>query len=423
MADINNATDWSETDGGNNQAPPNGFPTGMFPSGVNQGMRAVMGGIKRSWDRMNPVTTTTGSAGAYVLTPANISYPILYFQGEIYAFKANFTSVGNDTLNVNSLGAKVIYKQTAAGATVLAAGDIQTGSMAVCAYDGALNGGVGGFQLLTPTSSVVPSGSIMQFAGATAPPGWLLCNGAAVSRTGFAALFAAIGTAYGGGDGSTTFNIPDGRGRVLAGMDPSNATGRLNGAFAGGASAAALGNGGGEQGHVLSGGELTSHNHGINDPGHGHGIGDPGHVHGVADPSHAHGVADPGHNHGFNDPGHAHGVADPGHGHGTDNGIVGVANQGGGFGSGSTGWDPQSFDVTASGTGIGIFGSGTGCFNSASGVGVGIFGAFTGIGIAASGTGVFVGGSGTGITTQAAGSSGAHNTVQPTLIANHIIKT
>ena len=54
-----------------------------------------------------------------------------------------------------------------------------------------------------------PIGAILAFGGATAPAGWMICNGAAVSRTTYAALFAAIGTAFGAGDGSTTFNIPD----------------------------------------------------------------------------------------------------------------------------------------------------------------------------------------------------------------------
>ena len=53
----------------------------------------------------------------------------------------------------------------------------------------------------------VPPGCIMPYAGATAPDGWLLCNGQAVSRTIYADLFGAIGTAHGAGDGSTTFNV------------------------------------------------------------------------------------------------------------------------------------------------------------------------------------------------------------------------
>jgi microcystin-dependent protein len=58
-----------------------------------------------------------------------------------------------------------------------------------------------------------PSGAMMDYAGATAPSGWLMCDGAAVSRTTYANLFAAIGTSYGVGNGSTTFNLPDFRGR------------------------------------------------------------------------------------------------------------------------------------------------------------------------------------------------------------------
>ena len=65
----------------------------------------------------------------------------------------------------------------------------------------------------------LPSGAVMYFAGQTAPAGWLKANGAAVSRTAYAALFAAIGTTYGAGDGSTTFNLPDLRGEFIRGWD------------------------------------------------------------------------------------------------------------------------------------------------------------------------------------------------------------
>lgn len=64
-----------------------------------------------------------------------------------------------------------------------------------------------------------PSGGVITFAGSVAPTGWLECNGAAISRTAYATLFAAIGTNYGVGDGSTTFNIPDGRGYFARGWD------------------------------------------------------------------------------------------------------------------------------------------------------------------------------------------------------------
>ena len=64
-----------------------------------------------------------------------------------------------------------------------------------------------------------PAGTVIQFAGSSAPAGYLKANGNAVSRTTYAALFAAIGTTYGTGDGSTTFNLPDLRGEFVRGLD------------------------------------------------------------------------------------------------------------------------------------------------------------------------------------------------------------
>ena len=68
-------------------------------------------------------------------------------------------------------------------------------------------------------SDLVPPGSVVAYAGDTPPPGWLLCDGSAVSRTTYAALFAALGTAHGEGNGETTFNLPDYRGTFLRGVD------------------------------------------------------------------------------------------------------------------------------------------------------------------------------------------------------------
>lgn len=71
----------------------------------------------------------------------------------------------------------------------------------------------------------LPAGTIIPFAGNVIPEGFLICNGAAVSRTTYASLFAAIGTLYGTGDGSTTFNLPDARDRVLQGASGTHSTG------------------------------------------------------------------------------------------------------------------------------------------------------------------------------------------------------
>lgn len=63
--------------------------------------------------------------------------------------------------------------------------------------------------ILEMLKSLIPTGVVQAFAGNTVPDGWLLCDGSAVSRTTYANLFACIGTSYGAGDGSTTFNLPN----------------------------------------------------------------------------------------------------------------------------------------------------------------------------------------------------------------------
>ena len=76
-------------------------------------------------------------------------------------------------------------------------------------HDGSTKGGVeiGG----------MPVGSIIPYAGTTIPAGYLLCDGSAISRTTYSALFAAIGTTYGAGDGNSTFNLPSSTERYLKG--------------------------------------------------------------------------------------------------------------------------------------------------------------------------------------------------------------
>lgn len=112
--------------------------------------------------------------------------------------------------------------------------------------------------------AVTPSGSMAFFAGdeISLPAGWLLCNGQAVSRTTFAALFAAIGTTYGVGNGTTTFNLPDMRGRVPAGKDNMGGTSanRLTDPLAD-----ILGGALGAETHLLTLAELASHTHTYND--------------------------------------------------------------------------------------------------------------------------------------------------------------
>lgn len=101
--------------------------------------------------------------------------------------------------------------------------------------------------LLPPTGDTLPVGSISAYGGENIPTNWLKCNGQAVSRTDYPELFNAIGTTYGSGDGSTTFNLPNISERVIVG---NNGDGEFS-----------LGNTGGEKEHTLTVDEMPSHTH------------------------------------------------------------------------------------------------------------------------------------------------------------------
>jgi len=73
--------------------------------------------------------------------------------------------------------------------------------------------------ILVGQGGIVPAGTVIPYGSTSAPYGYIKCNGAAISRTVYADLFAAIGTNFGGGDGSTTFNVPDLRGEFIRGWD------------------------------------------------------------------------------------------------------------------------------------------------------------------------------------------------------------
>lgn len=98
---------------------------------------------------------------------------------------------------------------------------------------------------------VVPCGAVLPFAGTSIPSNWLLCDGSAVSRSTYADLFSKIGTTFGSGDGSTTFNLPNLKGKVPVGLDGTQTEFDT------------LGETGGAKTHTLVTSEIPSHTHGV----------------------------------------------------------------------------------------------------------------------------------------------------------------
>ncbi len=102
----------------------------------------------------------------------------------------------------------------------------------------------------TAVAAAVPAGVVQAYGGTVAPSGWLMCDGAAVSRTTYAGLFGAVATIYGAGDGSTTFNVPDMRGRAVVGAGAGT-----------GLTSRTLGTTFGAETHSLSAAENGPHTH------------------------------------------------------------------------------------------------------------------------------------------------------------------
>lgn len=158
----------------------------------------------------------TADAMTGTLSPAIASYAAGL---RVTTTPGGANTVTGPTLNLNSLGTKTIKKRDRGGTKVaLVAGDYNASGPFDLEYDGT------DFILLNPVAAAasgVPAGTVIFHSANTAPTGFIKANGAAVSRSTYADLFTAIGTTFGVGNGSTTFNVPDLRGEFPRGWDDS----------------------------------------------------------------------------------------------------------------------------------------------------------------------------------------------------------
>lgn len=146
------------------------------------------------------------------------SFPIgSYVNSHSFVFIPLYSATGNATINVNGKGVKKLFLEN--GTTqISAAAHFQKGIQYLLIYNSNLDSGIGAYKTIR-LSPEIPAGQVNYFARNTAPSGWLVCNGQAVSRSTYSDLFAAIGTTFGAGNGSTTFNLPDLRGEFIRGWD------------------------------------------------------------------------------------------------------------------------------------------------------------------------------------------------------------
>lgn len=266
----------------------------------------------------------------------------------------------------------------------------------------------------TAIHSPVPTGAVLAYGGASAPSGFLLCDGTAVSRTTYATLFGIVGTTFGAGDGSTTFNVPELRQRFPLGKAASG-------------TGSTLGGSGGTIDHVHTG---PSHTHTV--AGHTHDMGNHTHTGGA----HTHSTSDhthsvPAHYHDTQGSGATINVTGSGtHSHAIDSresGVAGTGNQlmeANNLGSASVNTDPSTHTHPHANV-VGLVGNVASTINGDVGMTSGAGGA----GTTGSGGAVATGvpstntTSSTGLTTDTGGTGNTGSANPPYLVLNYIIKT
>jgi microcystin-dependent protein len=230
---------WSKTAASNATADSSiNYAEGMAPSGLNDSGRAVMAAAAKYRDDIAGAIVTGGTSTAYTVASNQVFDSLAHLDGAMIAFTPHVTCGATVTLNVDGLGAKPLrFAPTLLAAfpnVELPAATLIQGTPYSVTYnntDGAFY--LHGFMNLP---FVVPVGGMVDYFGTSSPSSnFVFPYGQAISRTTYSVLFGLLGTTFGTGDGSTTFNVPDLRGRVIAGKDDmgGSAAGRLSSTLTG----------------------------------------------------------------------------------------------------------------------------------------------------------------------------------------------
>jgi microcystin-dependent protein len=235
---------WSQTASADASADSTiNWAEGQAPSSVNDSARAMMAATAKYRDDIAGAIVTSGSSTAYTVSSFQVFDTLAHLNGQVIAFTPHTTNGATVTLNVDSLGAKPL--RTSPGVELLA-GTIIQGTPYLANYNN--TDGVFYLQGFFGNPYNIPLGAGLDFWGTTAPnSSFAFPYGQAISRATYAALFTMVGTTYGAGDGSTTFNLPDKRGRISVALDTmgGTASGRITSASGGidGTTAGATGGG------------------------------------------------------------------------------------------------------------------------------------------------------------------------------------
>jgi microcystin-dependent protein len=220
---------WSQTASADATADSTiNWAEGQAPSSINDSARAMMAATAKYRDDIAGAIITSGTSTAYSLSSFQLFDTLTHLNGQMIAFTPHVTNGATVTLNVDSLGAKPLRS---APNTELLAGTIIQGTPYVATY----NNNDGAFYLhgFFGNPYNIPLAAGLDYWAPTAPnTSFAFPVGQAISRTTYSALFALIGTTYGTGDGSSTFNLPDKTGRVSVMKEAS--VSRLTGAGFGG---------------------------------------------------------------------------------------------------------------------------------------------------------------------------------------------